>query len=166
MLLVCGILGTALAGFLLLLGANQVMTGLAKLLIPDFINTNNAFVADMVRQSPVTMTLSLVVLVPLAEECLFRGLIFTGLLNIFYTPGTVLVQLGVLKITREGLWAAFFMVLRIMMLIAGTFLLTYTTSPIALTDGLEQMLSPLKKLSSSSLTPAPFASTLRKRRSP
>ena len=41
---------------------------------------------------------------------------------------------------------AFFMVTRIMMLIAGTFLLTYTTSPIALTDGLEQLLNPLKKI--------------------
>ncbi|MBR2048203.1 MAG: CPBP family intramembrane metalloprotease [Oscillospiraceae bacterium] len=74
-------LGTAVVGFLILLGANQVLTGLADLLIPDFVNTNNAFVADMVRQSPVTMTLSLVALVPLAEECLFRGLIFTGLLG-------------------------------------------------------------------------------------
>ncbi len=73
-------------------------------------------------------------------------LIFTGVLNIFYTPGTILWQLGFLKVTVEGLWAAFFMVLRILMLITCTFLLTYTTSPILLTDGLEALLSPLKKL--------------------
>jgi len=73
-------------------------------------------------------------------------LVFTGLLNIFYTPGNVLVHLGFLKITSEGLWSAFFMVLRIMMLISCTFLLTYTTSPIMLTDGLERLLNPLKKI--------------------
>ena len=49
-------------------------------------------------------------------------------------------------ITYEGLTAAIYMVLRIVMLIMGTFLLTYTTSPIALTDGLENLLGPLKKL--------------------
>ena len=73
-------------------------------------------------------------------------LVFTGLLNIFYTPGTVLWQWGFLRVTEEGLWSAFFMVLRILMLIACTFLLTYTTSPIMLTDGLERLLNPLKKL--------------------
>ena len=73
-------------------------------------------------------------------------LVFTGLLNIFYTPGEPLVQFGFLKVTAEGLWAAFFMVLRILMLIACTFLLTYTTSPIMLTDGLERLLDPLKKI--------------------
>ena len=73
-------------------------------------------------------------------------LIFTGLLNIFYTPGTILWQWGFLRVTEEGLWSAFFMVLRILMLIACTFLLTYTTSPILLTDGLERLLNPLKKL--------------------
>jgi len=72
---------------------------------------------------------------------------FTALLNLFYTPGeTVLVKVWVLTITLEGLLTAFFMVARIMMLIAGTFLLTYTTSPILLTDGLEALLGPLKKL--------------------
>ena len=53
---------------------------------------------------------------------------------------------GFLKITTEGIWSALFMVLRILMLITCTFLLTYTTSPILLTDGLEKLLSPLKKL--------------------
>ena len=45
-----------------------------------------------------------------------------------------------------GVFQAFFMVVRIMMLIAGTFLLTYTTSPILLTDGLESLMNPLKKI--------------------
>ena len=73
--------------------------------------------------------------------------IFTALLNLFYTSGEhVLVKFWILTITLEGVFNAFFMVVRIMMLIAGTFLLTYTTSPILLTDGLESLLSPLKKL--------------------
>ena len=56
--------------------------------------------------------------------------IFTALLNIFYTPGsTVLARFWIFTITLEGVWRAFFMVARIMMLISGTFLLTYTTSP-------------------------------------
>ena len=72
---------------------------------------------------------------------------FTAVLNLFTTPGeTVLVKVWVLTITLEGVFNAFFMVIRIMMLIAGTFLLTYTTSPILLTDGLESLLSPLKKV--------------------
>lgn len=73
--------------------------------------------------------------------------IITALLNLFYTPGEhVLVKVWVLTVTLEGVYAAFFMVIRIMMLIAGTFLLTYTTSPILLTDGLEALLNPLKKI--------------------
>ena len=73
--------------------------------------------------------------------------VFTAILNLFYTPGeTVLVKIWVLTITLEGVLNAFFMVVRIMMLIAGTFLLTYTTSPILLTDGLESLLNPLKKI--------------------
>ena len=74
-------------------------------------------------------------------------LIFTAVLNIFMTAGeTVWVQFWFIKITKEGVIRAFFMVVRILMLVTGTFLLTYTTSPIALTDGLESLLSPLKKI--------------------
>ena len=74
-------------------------------------------------------------------------LVFTGVLNVFFTGGeTVLVSFWVITITLEGLIRAFFMVMRILMLITGTFLLTYTTSPISLTDGLEALLGPLKKL--------------------
>ena len=74
-------------------------------------------------------------------------LIFTGILNIFFTSGdTLLVHFWVINIYLEGIVRAVFMVARILMLIAGTFLMTYTTSPIALTDGLEALLSPLKKI--------------------
>lgn len=72
--------------------------------------------------------------------------VFTAILNLFYTDGAVLWSLGFLKITEEGVWKAFFMVLRILMLISSTLLLTYTTSPILLTSGLERLLRPLKKI--------------------
>jgi len=70
----------------------------------------------------------------------------TGILNLFYTEGTALVSFWIFTITKEGVIAAVLMVLRIGMLITGTFMLTYTTSPIALTDGLEALMNPLKKI--------------------
>ena len=73
-------------------------------------------------------------------------IVLTAILNLFYTPGVPIWQWKFLKITVEGIWAAIYMVLRISMLITCTFLLTYTTSPILLTDGLEKLLEPLKKL--------------------
>ena len=72
-------------------------------------------------------------------------LIFTGLLNLFFTmEGTVLVDFWFITITSGGLRRAILMVVRILLLICGTFLLTYTTSPISLTDGLEALMAPLK----------------------
>ena len=86
-------------------------------------------------------------------SAIFRGLkplmiiiLLTAFLNLFYSSGEPLVQFWIFKITKNGLENAIFMVLRISMLVAGTFMLTYTTSPIALTDALESLLSPLKKL--------------------
>ena len=74
-------------------------------------------------------------------------LIFTGILNLFFTDGTnILVSFWGITITWEGVERALFMMIRILMLISGTFLLTYTTSPISLTDGLESLLGPLKHL--------------------
>lgn len=74
-------------------------------------------------------------------------LVFTGILNLFFTGGeTVLVHVWIVTVTAEGLIRAVLMVSRILMLITGTFLLTYTTSPISLTDGLESLLSPLKRI--------------------
>ncbi len=74
-------------------------------------------------------------------------IVFTAILNIFYSKGgTELFSYWIFTVTTEGLKIAFFMVFRIMMLISGTFLLTYTTTPMALTDGLELLLNPLKKL--------------------
>ena len=72
---------------------------------------------------------------------------FTGILNIFFTPAeSYLLEWGILRISEKGIQNALFMVVRIMLLVMGTFLMTYTTSPIRLTDGLESLLGPLKRL--------------------
>ena len=86
-------------------------------------------------------------------KTIFRGLkpimmiiVITAFLNLFWTPGQTIWKWGFLNLTVEGIWSAIFIVLRISMLILCTFLLTYTTSPILLTDGLENLMGPLKKI--------------------
>ncbi|MBQ9121484.1 MAG: energy-coupling factor transporter transmembrane protein EcfT [Clostridia bacterium] len=73
---------------------------------------------------------------------------FTAILNVFWYKGeTVLFQWRFITVYQEGLINAVMMALRIALLIAGSgVILTYTTTPIALTDGLERLLSPLKKI--------------------
>ena len=74
-------------------------------------------------------------------------LLFTGILNLFFSQdGRVLVHFWIITVTTGGVSRAVMMMARILMLITGSFLLTYTTSPIALTDGLESLMGPLKKL--------------------
>ena len=100
------------------------------------------------------VTVGCVALSKIKPRTLMKGLkplifviILTGVLNLFYTTGgKVLFDWWIFTVTTEGLKRAFLMVVRIMMLICGTLLLTYTTSPLALTDGLELLLNPLKKL--------------------
>ena len=90
----------------------------------------------------------------IGPKAVLRGLrplviiiIFTAVLNLFFTSGEdYLFRWRFIKITYTGLKNAVVMALRVMLLVAGTFLLTYTTSPLAITDGLERLLSPLKKL--------------------
>lgn len=74
-------------------------------------------------------------------------LVITSLLNLFLiTGGHPLFEWKFIKITEQGVYTSVFMIVRIILLIAGTSLLTYTTSPIALTDAIERLLSPLKKV--------------------
>ena len=77
-------------------------------------------------------------------------LLFTAILNVFWTKGeadNLLFQWKFISIYVEGLYAALFIMIRISVLIIGTgMLLTYTTTPIALTNAIEDLLSPLKKL--------------------
>ena len=96
-------------------------------------------------------TVTVMVLGHITPKNIFKGLkpmlfiiVLTALLNIFYTQGTPIVEGWI--VTWEGLGRSAQMILRIVLLIACTFLLTYTTSPIALTDGLEKLLNPLKRI--------------------
>ena len=74
-------------------------------------------------------------------------LILTFLLNLFFNPGEhVLVSFWVIRITRESLLQAAFFSLRLILLVLGTSILTLTTSPVSLSDALEVLLSPLKKI--------------------
>lgn len=75
-------------------------------------------------------------------------IIFTAALNIFWTKGEdLLFEWKFIHIYKEGVIFASFMALRIILLVVGMSVsLTYTTTPIALTDGIEQLLNPLKKI--------------------
>ena len=74
-------------------------------------------------------------------------MIFTGILNLFFVKGeTPLFKWEFIEIYPEGVNTALFMLIRVLTLIIGMSLLTYTTSPIMLTDAIERLLSPLKKI--------------------
>ena len=111
--------------------------------------------------NPLGLTLSLVFLVAMygvakipfklitkSLKPILPIILFTAVLNLFFVSGEgePLVHFWVLNIYAEGLRYAILMAVRVMALIAGTSLLTYTTSPIVLTDAIEQLLKPLGKL--------------------
>lgn len=77
---------------------------------------------------------------------IFFILIFTFCINIFLYKGTVIFRLGFLTVTDEGVHQAVFIAVRLMLLIFGTSLLTYTTKPMSLTDGFESILRPFSKI--------------------
>ncbi len=72
--------------------------------------------------------------------------VLTSLINMFYIPGDEIFSLGFLHVTRQGVFTAVFIAVRLLCLIAGSSLLTYTTSPTTLTDALERLLHPLTYL--------------------
>nr|WP_300094984.1 energy-coupling factor transporter transmembrane component T [Sedimentibacter sp.] len=72
-------------------------------------------------------------------------IIITFVINLLMTPGKIIFQAGFIKVTEEGLKQAGFMAIRLTLLIMGTSLLTLTTSPIILTDGIESLLKPFKR---------------------
>ena len=77
---------------------------------------------------------------------IFLIIAFTFILNLFVYKGTVLIELGPLTICKEGVYFAFFMAARLILLIIGSSLLTLTTKPMSLTDGMESLLSPFSKI--------------------
>lgn len=74
-------------------------------------------------------------------------ILFTFIINIFFLPGEELIwSFGFLRVTQEGISQAIFMAIRLTLLVLGTSLLTLTTSPMDLTDGIERLLNPFKKI--------------------
>lgn len=71
---------------------------------------------------------------------------FTFIINMFMIKGEVLLSIWIFEITKEGLRTAVFMAVRLILLIIGSSLLTLTTKPISLTDGIEALLSPFKRV--------------------
>lgn len=73
-------------------------------------------------------------------------LLFTVFFNMFFLPGEPLITWGIITITKEGLASAGFMAIRLTFLIIGSSLMTFTTTPNQLTDGLEKVLRPLNRI--------------------
>lgn len=104
----------------------------------------------------IAVTLFLITVIKLSKvpfRFIVRGLkavvvllLFTVFFNLFFTPGNTLVHLGFIKITEEGLRSAGFMGIRLTYLILGSSLITFTTTPNHLTDGLEKILWPLRHI--------------------
>ena len=106
-----------------------------------------AFTYAVIIMSKVPLKLYLKGLKPLVFI-----IVFTSAINLFMTDGRILqigsvpLKIGFLKVTAEGLELAVKMALRLIFLVVGTSVLTFTTSPIVLTDGIESLLSPFKKI--------------------
>ena len=115
----------------------------ALFIVKDFTGFIAAFVALE----------AVIILSKVPRRFIWRGLkpvlliiAFTLIINMFMIKGEVLWQLGFLHITKEGLRTAAFMAIRLTMLIISSSMLTLTTRPIGLTDGIEALLSPFKKI--------------------
>ena len=101
------------------------------------------FIGLVIKLSKVPLNFILKGLKPV-----FMLILFAFVINVFFTPGEgeALIKAGFVKIYPEGIERAFFMAIRLVLLIVGTSVLTLTTSPIELTDGIEYLLSPFKKI--------------------
>lgn len=110
--------------------------------VDDFLGFAVAFagLAVIIAVSKVPLKFILRGLKPI-----FLIITFTFVINMFMIKGEVLVSIGFLSITKEGLRTAVFMAVRLVLLIIGSSLLTLTTKPISLTDGIEALLSPFKR---------------------
>ncbi len=103
----------------------------------------------------VLLVIALTFLSGISFKVILKGLkpilfvsLFTAVINLFWTSGeNLLFEFYFIRIYEEGIWRAVYMIVRIVSLVAGTsILLTYTTSPMDLTDALESLMNPLKKL--------------------
>ncbi len=102
---------------------------------------------------PIIFIAAVIIISKVPFNFMTRGLksivlliILTAVVNAFCTPGEVVFSVWKLSLTIEGIQRAFFMAVRLVLLIFGSSLLTLTTKPIALTDGLERLMKPLSKI--------------------
>ena len=114
----------------------------ALFVVKDFIGFATAFIGlvavTAISKVPVSFILR-------GLKPVFLIILFTFVINMFMIRGEVLVSLWFLEITREGLRTAVFMGVRLVLLIIGSSLLTLTTKPISLTDGIEALLAPFRR---------------------
>ena len=123
---------------LVLVVAFIVMAFLAKNFLSYFAVMICVVSATLVSRIPITKVLKSI-------KAIIFILVFTGILNLlFYNGDTVLWEWWRVKITVEGIIFSIKMVLRLVLLVMGTTLLTYTTTPTAITDGMESLMKPLK----------------------
>ena len=125
-------------------------------IILTFVYIVALFVVDNILGFLVvfSLILSVILLAKLSIKIVLKGLkpivmlvAFTSVINIFFTTGDPLISgldWGMFTPTKQGLYNAIFVVIRVVLLIVGTSVLTYTTSPILLTDGMESLMNPLK----------------------
>lgn len=130
------------------LDAKTKLIGTFIFMISLFI-VNKFFVYSLV----LLLLLSVIKLSNIPFSFIMKGLkplkfiiIFTFIINMFFLPGEEIWSFGFLSITKEGLNQAIFMAIRLVLLIVGTSMLTLTTSPMELTDGIEGLLNPLRKV--------------------
>ena len=127
------------------------------------IMTINYIVLLFILKNPISYvvftiyTITLILISGVPFKMILKGLkpmlwifIFTAVLNVFMTPGDTVWALKIfkftLKITKEGIESGSLMVIRLLYLVMGTSLLTLTTSPLQLTDGIEKLLKPFNKI--------------------
>lgn len=119
-------------------------------IVCSFVCKNILSFAALVAFSLLVVVLSKIPLKTLLRSIkpLIVIMAFMSLLNLFMTQGGItLFEISIIKITSKGIYAAVSAVIRVVILVMGTgIFLTYTTTPIALTDGIEQLLNPLKKI--------------------
>lgn len=114
----------------------------ALFVVKDFIGFATAFVGLVAVTAILKVPVSFILR---GLKPVFLIILFTFVINMFMIKGEVLVSLWFLEITREGLRTAVFMGVRLVLLIIGSSLLTLTTKPISLTDGIEALLSPFRR---------------------
>lgn len=112
-------------------------------LFHDFVGyiIATAFLAGVIRASKVPLKFIIKGL-----KAIIMLLMITVIFNMFLTPGDPLIQYGIFKISKEGFRIAVFMAIRLIYLIIGSSMMTLTTTPNQLTDGLESLLGPLKHI--------------------